>query len=295
MPAPQSGIFVEGSRHHHFLEYQIDAAVDRDALREAAGQVRAFDGGGVNAVLAFGAGLWPRIMPDAVPAGLRPFRDIGDGDRKAPATQRDLFVWLHGQDSADVLDGAMAAHAMLGNLGTAMLDQPGFTYRDSRDLIGFVDGTANPKDDARFDAALIPDGQPGAGGAYVLSQKWVHNLPAFHALGVEDQERVVGRTKTDDIELQGDAMPADSHVSRTDVKIDGVAQKIYRRSAPYGAAAEHGLYFLAFACDPGRFQVQLDRMYGVAGDGLHDRLTDFSRAVTGSYWYAPDAATLGKL
>jgi len=295
MPAPQSGIFATESTHHHFLEYCVDAAADTDGLSRALAQALELDGNGIHLVVAFGPELWGRIGTGAQPAGLRPFQPIDGGERKAPATQRDLFLWLHGTSQADVLDAAMAAHGVLGAHGTLELDLPGFIYRDSRDLIGFVDGTANPKEDARFEAALIADGEPGAGGAFVMSQKWVHDLPAFHALPVEEQEQVVGRTKIDDIELEGDTMPADSHVSRTDVKLDGVAQKIYRRSAPYGVAGEHGLYFLAFACGIGRFQIQLDRMYGVSGDGLHDRLTEFSAAVTGSYWFAPDAETLKKL
>ncbi len=95
----------------------------------------------------------------------------------------------------------------------------------------------------------MPQRRPGAGGAFVLSQKWVHDLEAFRALPIPEQECVIGRTKADSIELEGAAMPATSHVSRTDVKVDGVAQKIYRRSTPFGGAAELGLYFLAFACE----------------------------------------------
>ena len=94
--------------------------------------------------------------------------------------------------------------------------------------------------------------------------------------------------------LQGDDMPADSHVSRTDVKKDGVAFKVYRRSAPYATLARHGLYFLAFARARERHQVQLERMYGVSGDGLHDRLIEFSRADTGSYLFAPGARALAE-
>ncbi len=106
---------------------------------------------------------------------------------------------------------------------------------------------------------------------------------------------MIGRTKADSIELEGDAMPATSHVSRTDVKLNGVAQKIYRRSVPFGGVAEHGLYFLAFSCDLARFDVQLRRMFGVSDDGLRDRLTEFSRPVTGSYWFAPAADELARL
>jgi putative iron-dependent peroxidase len=134
---------------------------------------------------------------------------------------------------------------------------------------------------------LISQDHPGAGGTFLLSQKWVHNLSDFNALSVGGQERVIGWTKPDSVELTGDAMPETSHVSRTDVKQDGVAFKIYRRSFPFGGASEHGLYFLAFSCDPIRFDVMLQRMYGVSGDNLSDKLINFSKAVTGSYWFAP--------
>ena len=117
-----------------------------------------------------------------------------------------MFIWLRNDVHADILDLAVAIHQRLSAVAKVEFDLPGFVYRDSRDLISFVDGTANPKDDARFDAALIPDGDAGAGGAYVFSQKWVHDLGAFNALGVDEQEKVVGRTKTDDIELEGDAL-----------------------------------------------------------------------------------------
>jgi len=294
MPAPQPGIFATQTAHHHFLEYKIDPASDIDALKNAIRSVLALADDENQMVMSFGAALWDRLSPAMRPAALEDFSAIDGGteDQRAPSTQRDFFIWLRNDVHADILDLAVAIHQRLSAVAKVELDLPGFVYRDSRDLIGFVDGTANPKDDARFDAALIPDGDAGAGGAYVFSQKWVHDLGAFNALGVDEQEKVVGRTKTDDIELEGDAMPPDSHVSRTDVKIDGVAQKIFRRSAPFGTAGEHGLYFPAFACEPARIQVQLDRMYGVSSDGRHDRLVAFSRAVTGSYWYAPDKVTL---
>ena len=86
-------------------------------------------------------------------------------------------------------------------------------------------------------------------------------------------------------------MPPESHVSRTDVS----SAKIYRRSAPFGSVAENGLYFLAFACDIGRFDLLLRRMYGVADGAIRDRLTDYSRPVTGSYWFAPSDDDLGSV
>ena len=290
MATPQTGIFKEPSSHHHFLEYAIDKDAKPEfvvqALRATTGE--ASKGGGIDVVIAFGAALWNQIAPDEMPDGLRAFETIqGAHGSTAPATQRDLWFWIHGGGIDDNLDRAFGIDRKLASLARLELDQQGFVTHDSRDLTGFIDGTANPKAEAAREAALIPPHRPGAGGAFVLSQRWVHDLQSFLALPVPEQERVIGRTKADSIEFEGDAMPPDAHVARTDVTVDGVAQKIFRRSVPFGSVAEHGLYFLAFSCDPARFDIQLRRMFGVSGDGVHDRLTTYSKPVTGSYWFAP--------
>ena len=288
MASPQDGIFVEGSRFHWALEYTRRPASDTRAVAEAARRALTETGERVNVVVAFGRALWEGLAADRVPAGLRPFESMGEpGRAEAPATQRDVVFWIHGPGMDGVFDTALAVHRTIAAVAGLDLDLPGFAYHDSRDLTGFIDGTANPKDEAARDAALVPRDAAGTGGTFVLTQQWAHDLARFNALSVADQERVIGRTKSESVELQGDAMPADSHVSRTDAKVDGVAMKILRRSFPYGTVARHGLYFLAFACDIERFDVLLRRMFGVSGDGVHDRLTEFSRAVTGAYWFAP--------
>ena len=175
------------------------------------------------------------------------------------------------------------------------MEQDGFRYHDSRDLSGFIDGTENPKDDERYGIACVEDGKPGAGGSYVFSQKWIHDLEAFHALPEKIQEKIIGRTKPDSVELKDDDMPDDSHVSRADAKVDGIAMKIYRRSTPYGNVNEHGLFFLSFACDPYRVQIQLERMTGATEDKIHDKLMEYSKPVSGSYWFAPTIENLNEI
>lgn len=295
MGTPQSGIFVEGASFHHFLEYDVSAA-RQDAVVAVQAALGVAAGSKVNVVVAIGPALWNALSTGAGPDDLRPFTSIDGDGHSAPATQRDVLIWVHGDRHDDVLDTALDIHRAVTPVGTLALDERGFVYHDLRDMTGFIDGTANPKGDDRATAALVPEGRAGAGGAYVLTQKWVHDLDAFRALSVSEQERVIGRTKPDSVELTGDAMPPDSHVSRTDVKVDGVAYKMYRRSAPIGTVSEHGLYFLAFACDPIRFDVSLQRMFGTSGDGVHDRLIEFSKPVTGAYWFAPsreDLAAIG--
>lgn len=292
MANPQTGIFTEGHRCHHILEYTVSEA-DTDAVRAALrSALDRVEDTGVEVVVAFGSALWGRLARSPMPEGLVPFTPIQGPTASAPATQADILMWLHGGARDDVMDAVMGADGALASVATRGLDLPGFTYHDSRDLTGFVDGSANPKDDARLTAALVADGKAGAGGAFVLGQKWVHDLDAFTVLPVAEQERVFGRTKADSIEFEGDAMAPDSHVARTDLKVDGVAMKMYRRSVPYGTARQKGLYFLAFTCEIRRFQVVLDSMFGLADDGVSDRLTQFSRAVTGSYAFAPSETEL---
>jgi putative iron-dependent peroxidase len=285
MGQPQQGIFSEGATAFHFLEYTV-AGGDIAALRHALHELLV-DPPGVELVVAFGPDLLRRLAPEIAPAGFAGLAPLDGGEFQMPATQRDMLVWVKGAALDAVFERVLQVQRTLGPLAELCLDIRGFQYKDSRDLIGFVDGSANPKGDARQLAACVPADSPGAGGSFVLSQQWVHKLETFNALPVPEQERVVGRTKLDSIELEGEAMPADSHVSRTDVEVEGVAQKVWRRSAPYGDAGVHGLYYLAFACEQQRFQVQLERMYGLSDDGLHDRIIEFSDAVTGSYWFAP--------
>jgi len=294
MSSPQPGIFREGHRTLHVLEYTLKAGVSVAELKVALRNVRAcLTAMDVAQVLALGPQAWAQLAPTQQPQGLADFKPLTGPDAQAPATQRDILVWLHAPSRDRVMDAVMAIDAVLAKIATRELDLPGFVYHDSRDLTGFVDGSANPKDDAaKREAALVGEGQPGAGGAFILSQKWVHNLAQFNELDVAHQERVIGRTKADSIELEGDAQPADTHVSRTDLKIDGVAQKMYRRSFPFGTAGEHGLYFLAFACEQARFAHVLDSMFGLGGDAVTDHLMQFSKADTGSYWFAPSEEDL---
>ncbi|MDP6346619.1 MAG: Dyp-type peroxidase [Alphaproteobacteria bacterium] len=296
MSSPQDGIFTEGSSEHQYLEYRLPDGADAAALRAVLGGVLSDAVEPVQRVVAFGPALWSRLAPDAVPPDCHAFAAIdGPGGRSAPATGGDLFFWLHGTASDAVFDAGLAVHGALAPLAELQLNERGFTYHDSRDLTGFIDGTANPKDEAARQAALVPDGSPGAGGSFVLTQRWIHDLAAFGALAQGEQERVIGRTKPDSVELEGEAMPADSHVSRTDAAVRGVAQKIYRRSAPFGRVDRHGLYFLAFACALARFDLLLARMFGTTDDGVTDRLTEFSRPDTGAYWFAPGREALAAL
>ena len=296
---PQFGIFAQGTNAHAFLEWDLRPGVD---LREAAtvlGRLRgpSVAAGGVNLVLAFGSELWRTLAPGDVPAGLGPFQPIGRlAGQHAPSTQHDLWLWINGSSQDVVFEHTRAAAAAIETVANLADEQLGFVHRDSRDLTGFIDGTANPSLLEAPMAALVPDGQPGAGGSHVLAMRWVHDLAAFDALPTIEQEGIFGRTKMDSVELDDDVKPPTAHIARVEIEdAAGVELPIYRRSVPYGNVSEHGLYFVAFAADRPRFDTMLGRMFGTSGDGLRDRLTDFTHPVSGAFYYAPPMNLLADL
>jgi porphyrinogen peroxidase len=296
---PQFGIFAQGTNAHAFMEWDLRPDVDVLEAASVLGRLRgpAVSAGGINLVLAFGADLWRSLAPRDVPAGLGPFQPIGrPGGHHAPATQHDLWLWINGSSQDVVFEHARAAALAIETVAQLANEQVAFVHRDSRDLTGFLDGTANPTMLEAPMAALVPDGQPGAGGSHVLTMRWVHDLRAFDALTVAEQEQVFGRTKAESVELEGDAKPPTAHIARVEIEdASGVELPIYRRSVPYGTVSEHGLYFVAFTADRSRFDTMLSRMFGTDGDGRHDHLTDFSRPVSGAYYYAPPLNVLAEL
>ena len=296
---PQFGIFAQGTSAHEFIEFDIRPDVELPAVMRALGALRApaVSAGGVNLVVGFGPDLWRAIEPDEVPTNLGPFQPLGSmGGHHAPATQHDFWLWINGSTRDVVFEHARAAALAVAEVAEIASDHPAFVHRDSRDLTGFIDGSANPTMLEAPAAALIPDGEPGGGGSHVLFMRWIHDLDKFEALPVADQERVIGRSKPESTEFTGDALPATAHIARTQIEDEsGTELPIYRRSVPYGTIGEHGLCFLAFSADRGRFDRMLRQMFGPADDGKHDRLTDFSRPVSGAYYFAPSLTRIAQL
>jgi putative iron-dependent peroxidase len=299
MNVPQFGIFAQGTIAHEFIEFDLRPDVDMGLATAALSRLRApaVSAGGVNLVIAFGSDLWRTVAPEQAPADLAPFTPIGRlGGHHAPATQHDVWLWINGSSQDVVFEHSRAAVRALTDVAAVATEQPAFVHRDSRDLTGFVDGTANPMTHEAPGAALIPDGQPGAGGSHVLVMRWIHSLEAFEAQPVSEQERVFGRTKSVSNELEGDAKPPTAHIARVEIHDEGGGElPIYRRSVPYGTVGEHGLQFVAFSAERGRFDRMLSRMFGTDADGLHDRLTDFSRPVSGAFYFAPALTLLAEL
>ncbi|EPF7601466.1 Dyp-type peroxidase [Vibrio vulnificus] len=241
--------------------------------------------------IAFSKSFWQQLDM-AMPAELIDFPVLGEGEIVAPSTDVDVLLHCHSQRHDLHFYLLRKVLSEVAEDVTIVDETYGYRYLDSRDMTMFVDGTENPKAEKRAEVALIPDGE-FAGGSYVMVQRFEHNLPAWNRLNVSAQEKVIGRTKPDSIEL--DDVPAASHVGRVDIKEEGKGLKIVRHSLPYGSVTgAHGLLFIAYCHTLHNFKAMLESMYG-ATDGKTDQLLRFTKAVTGAYFFAPSKEMLASI
>jgi porphyrinogen peroxidase len=251
--------------------------------------------GGLSCVMGFGAGAWDGLFGSPRPANLHAFREIRAGARHAVSTPGDLLFHIRAKRMDLCFELAMQIMARLGNAVSPVDEVQGFRYFDDRDLLGFVDGTENPRGQAAVDAVLIRDEDAAfAGGSYVIVQKYLHNLDAWNALSTEAQERIIGRTKLSDIELDDSVKPTSAHNALTTIVEDGKEIKILRDNMPFGrpGQAEFGTYFIGYSRSPRTIELMLENMFVGKPPGNYDRILDFSRAVTGNLFFVPSATFL---
>lgn len=250
----------------------------------------------LSSAAAIGAAAWPRLFSAAGPRGLLAFAALSNGGRTAPSTPADLFLHIHSpRHDANF----MLARQVMDQLGVSVRlieEIHGFTHLNGRDLTGFVDGTENAKGDERAEVALVGEENPAfAGGSFVSIQRYVHDMRRWNAVSLPDQEAAVGRTKADDRELPDDVKPPSAHIARVVIEENGKELEILRHSMPYGTTTESGLYFVAYGRSPAPFRKMLKRMIEDDAQGHHDRLLDFTRAVTGASFFAPSVDLLESL
>jgi porphyrinogen peroxidase len=246
--------------------------------------------GGLSCIMAFGSDAWDRVLGDPRPAELHPFREITAGGRRAVSTPGDLLFHIRADQMDICFELATQITLRLGGAVAPVDEVHGFRYFDERDLIGFVDGTENPVGQAAVEAAIVGDEDPRfAGGSYIVVQKYLHDLRAWSALPTEEQERIVGRTKLTDIELDDSVKPTNAHSALTTIVEGGKEVKILRDNMPFGNASkgEFGTYFIGYSSSPSKVEKMLENMFVGRPPGNYDRLLDFSRAVTGNLFFAP--------
>jgi putative iron-dependent peroxidase len=249
--------------------------------------------GELTCVVGLGSEVWDRLFSPPRPVGLHAFRELSGARHTAVSTPGDLLIHIRAHRLDLCFELAQRVTDRLAGAARVIDEIHGFRSFDDRDLLGFVDGTENPEGTAAQAAAIVGDEDPAfAGGSYVVVQKYVHDLAAWNALTVEDQERAVGRTKLDDLELADDAKPANSHVAlNTIVGEDGEERQILRYNMPFGrvGAGEFGTYFIGYTASPDVIEQMLTNMFVGKPPGNHDRILDFSTALSGSLFFAPAA------
>ncbi len=251
--------------------------------------------GSLSCVLGFGSDAWDRIFGKPRPAELHKFREIQAEKRHAVSTPGDMLFHIRAQRMDLCFELATRIMARLGAAVSPVDEVHGFRYFDSRDLIGFVDGTENPKAQEALDITLIADEDPAfTMGSYVIVQKYLHDLAAWNKLPTEKQEQIVGRTKLSDVELDDSVKPTYAHNALTKLVEDGKEMKILRDNMPFGQAGqgEYGTYFIGYSRNPRTIEQMLQNMFVGRPPGNYDKLLDFSRAVTGSLFFVPSVTFL---
>jgi putative iron-dependent peroxidase len=251
--------------------------------------------GNLSCIMGIGSQAWDRLFGEPRPAELHPFREIRAGLRHAVATPGDLMFHIRAKRMDLCFELATQIMARLGVAITLVDEVHGFRYFDDRDLLGFVDGTENPTAPEAVEAAYIGQEDAAfAGGSYVIVQKYLHDMAGWNALSTEAQERIIGRTKLTDIELDDAVKPTSAHNALTTIVENGQEKKIIRDNMPFGRVAEgeFGTYFIGYARSPRTIEQMLENMFVGKPPGNYDRILDFSRATTGILFFVPSATFL---
>jgi putative iron-dependent peroxidase len=271
----------------------------RSFCADLAGIVRAVEmrdlEAGVSCIMGIGSAAWDRLFGSPRPASLHTFPEIRGAKHVAVSTPGDLLFHIRAKRMDLCFELETQIMATLGDAVSPVDEVQGFRYFDDRDLIGFVDGTENPRGQAAVDAVLIGDEDPAfAGGSYVIVQKYLHDMKGWDALPIEAQEKIIGRKKLSDIELDDSVKPTSAHNALTVITVDGKEVKILRDNMPFGrpAQGEFGTYFIGYSRSPRTTEQMIENMFIGRPPGNYDRLLDFSRAVTGTLFFVPTASFL---
>jgi putative iron-dependent peroxidase len=249
--------------------------------------------------VGIGSDVWDRVTNLPRPAELHSFLAVKGVVHSAVVTPGDLLFHIRSDRRDLCFEFERQLMDLLGDAVTVIDETVGFRYFDVRDLLGFVDGTANPVGPAVTASTLVADEDASAaGGSYIVVQKYIHDLKGWRALPAETQEAIIGRTKLDNIELDDAASGQQSHKTLTTIE-DGTGDEheILRDNMPFGSpgSGEFGTYFIGYSRRLWVIERMLQRMFVGDPPGLHDRLLNFSKPVTGTTFFAPSATLLASL
>lgn len=298
-PEPQA-VLTPLTESAIFLVAVVDAGgeeVVRDLLADISGLKRSvgfrIPEAELSCVTGIGSDLWDRMFGHPKPAGLHGFVELNGPRHTAVATPGDLLFHIRAHRLDMCFELAQHLVERLAGAARVVDEVHGFKSFDERDLLGFVDGTENPEGAAARAAVTIGDEDAEfAGGSYVIVQKYIHDLPAWDALTIEQQELAMGRTKLSDLELPDELKPPNAHIALNVIEDEsGEELQIMRFNMPFGrvGAGEYGTYFIGYASTPDVIEQMLSNMFIGDPPGNTDRILDFSTALTGNLFFVPSA------
>ena len=246
-------------------------------------------------VLGIGYDAWLKLdLPKPLPKELKPFEPVTGSRHTAVATTGDLHFHVRADEKSLAYDMSSAISDLMQEVASCVVEVQGFRYWDSRSVLGFVDGTENPHGAAREYFAVIGEQDSSyKGGSYLFTQKYIHNLDRWKLLSIEEQEKVIGRSKDNDIEMSDEVKPGNAHIALANVGDD---LKVVRDNMPFGNVStnEMGTYFICYASTFSTVEKMLNNMFIGNPEGNYDRILDFSTAKTGTLFFVPSSDMLGE-
>lgn len=244
-------------------------------------------------VMGIGHDAWLQLgLPVPLPKEFLNFAPVIGEKHTAVSSKGDLHFHIRADNQSICYDMAAEISELLNPVALSVEEVQGFRYWDGRSILGFVDGTENPHGQERDFFGLVGDDDPDyKGGSYLFVQKYIHDLSAWKRLTVEEQEKVIGRSKSNDIEMADEVKPANSHIALANVGDD---LKIVRDNMPFGSMSknEMGTYFIAYASKFSTVEKMLNNMFIGSPQGNYDRILDFSTPKTGSLFFVPTLDSL---
>lgn len=248
--------------------------------------------------VAIGSRVWATLTDTSPPAELAPFKAIAGQTHTAVATPGDLLYHLRADSMDVIVEFQKILLTELGDAVTVADTTTGFRYFDGRDLLEFVDGTANPIGLDLPDSTLVGDEDADhAGGCYIVVQKYLHDLPAWRKEPLGTRQEIVGRTLFDNVELPDATEGQKSHKTLCTITDEDGEHDILRDNMPFATPGEgvYGTYFIGYSRRLWVIEKMLERMFLGDPPPLHDRILDFSHAVTGVTFFAPAPDFLAKI
>lgn len=300
----QSGVCGEARSHASFIAFDwldgMDSAAARAALAQipdlASNLAASYPDAGLLSTVAIGAKAWDRVYSEK-PSQLVGFPQFAETVIELPVSEIGGLLHIRSERRDLNFELANQIAALLAPLVQWGEQIDGFRYLDSRDLTGFVDGTENPQGEERAQVALVADGDDPvfAGGSFLHVQRWVHNMSKWRETPIDEQERVIGRSKVEDLEMDDEHKLPTAHIARVVIEEEGAELEVLRHSMPYGRIDEMGLFFAAYARSPRPFTLMLQNMFQTDVDGGYDFLLKYSRPVNGAALFAPSIDFLTRM